>query len=127
MAINERQILAVARWTAYLLGTVMASVLSVCTVIPILFGGGDHFDPLAQLLRGKVLFSGILTTVIGLVIAPKWERIGGILTLGGLAFLRVVTGDFPPTMIFWPTLAVGLIYVACGLMKSKAAGSPSPS
>jgi hypothetical protein len=107
-------IVTVARWTARVVGTVMAAMLSVCIVIPVLFGGGDHFDPLGQLLRGKLLFATMLTTVIGLVIAPKWERIGGLLILGGLAFLVVVTGDFPPGMIFWPTLAAGLIYLACG-------------
>ena len=69
----------VARWIVRVVGTVIAAILFVCIVVPVLFGGGNNFDPLGQLLRGKVFFAAILTTVIGLVIATKWEIIGGLL------------------------------------------------
>ncbi len=112
-------VLTAARWTAYLLGAAMASVLAACVVVIVMFGGGDHFDPLAQILQGKPLFTGILMMVIGLVIGPKWEIVGGLLTLGGWAFLRVVTGDFPPAPYSWLILAVGLLYLGCGWWKGR--------
>ncbi|MEI8371450.1 MAG: hypothetical protein WCJ35_01315 [Planctomycetota bacterium] len=97
----------------------MASILFTIIVVVVIFGGGDTFDPLAQILRAKPLFAGMLMLVVGLIVAWKWERIGGLLTLSGLAFIAVVTGDLPPNEIFWPTLAVGLIYLGCGWRKTK--------
>jgi hypothetical protein len=32
----------------------------------------------------NLLFIAMLTTMIGLIVAWKWERIGGLLILGGL-------------------------------------------
>jgi hypothetical protein len=104
------------RWTARIVGTAMASILFAAIVVAILFGGGDHFDPLTQLLRGKLLFTGILTTVAGLLVAWKWERTGGLFILGGLAFLVAVTGDFPPNPIFVLTLLTGLLHLGCGFL-----------
>jgi hypothetical protein len=60
---------------------VIASVLLSTTVVIVLFGGGDHFDPLVQLLRGKLLFAGMLMLVVSLIAAWKWESIGGLFIL----------------------------------------------
>ncbi len=113
-------IMALARWTARLAGTLMLSQLLSAVVVIVIFGGGDAFDPLAQLIRGKLLFAAMLPMAVGLVVAWKWEVAGGLLTLGGLALLADVTGDFPPSVMYWATLAVGLLYVGCGWVKGRA-------
>jgi hypothetical protein len=103
-----------------MVGTAMAPVLLSTIVVIVVFGGGDTFDPLAQLLRAKLLFAAVLTLVVSLIAAWKWEGIGGLFILGGLAFLVILTGDFPPNVIFWPTLVVGLIYLGCGWRRDRS-------
>ena len=46
--------------------------------------------------------------VVGLIVAWKWERIGGLLILGGLAIFAVVNHGVRLNLVFGPMVAVGL-------------------
>jgi len=51
--------------------------------------------------------------MVGLVVAWKWEGIGGVLILGGFAFLSIVNHRISINNVFGPWLLTGLIYLAC--------------
>jgi hypothetical protein len=47
-------------------------------------------NPLAQPLAVNLLLATMLAMVVGLIVAWKWESIGGILILGGFGLFAVV-------------------------------------
>ncbi len=109
---REPRILTVARWTARLLGTAIL-------VLIVAFAIGEGLpNPLAQPLAVNLLFAAMLTMMVGLVLAWKWEGIGGLLILGGLAFFAIVNHGVPLNIIFVPWLLTGLLYLGCGWMKA---------
>jgi hypothetical protein len=56
---------------------------------------------------------------VGLVVAWKWEGVGGLLTLGGLALFAVVNHGIRFDVVFGSMLAVGLLYLLCGWLRSR--------
>ena len=112
----ERQIVTVARWTARILGTLLLLLIAVFTI------GEGVPNPLHGLLRENLLTVAMLTMIVGQIAAWKWERIGGLLILGGYILFAVVNHGVQFNVVFGPWLLTGLLYLACGLMKSKAAG-----
>jgi len=71
-------------------------------------------NPLAMSLRENLLSVALSTMIVGLVVAWRWERIGGALILGGLAFFAVVNHGVRLNLVSAPMLAVGLMYLGCG-------------
>ena len=63
--------------------------------------------------RRESTSAAILTMMVGLVVAWKWEGIGGVLILGGFAFLSIVNHRISINIVFGPWLLTGLIYLAC--------------
>ena len=118
MAIHERQILAVARWTARVVGTAILALIVALAV------GEGVPNPLALPIREQLLSIALVTMIVGLIVAWKWERIGGPLILGGFAFFAIVNHGVRLNLVFGPMFVVGLIYLACGWMKRNVASSP---
>ena len=114
--VNERQIVTVARWTARIVGTAVLAL-----IVALAIGEGVHPARLFETLPVALLTVGMLTMLVGLVAAWKWEGIGGLLILGGLAFFAVVDGGVKLNLVFGPMLAVGLIYLGCRWRRGKAA------
>ncbi len=79
-------------------------------------------NPFALSLSENLLFVASLTMMIGLVVAWRWEGIGGLLVLGGFAFFAAVNHGIQFNVVFGPLLATGLMYSACPWMSK----SPSP-
>jgi NADH:ubiquinone oxidoreductase subunit 2 (subunit N) len=79
-------------------------------------------NPLNQPLDVILLSVAMLTMVVGLVMAWRWERIGGLLVLGGLAFFAIVNHGVQLNVVFGPMLVVGLLYSGCGWWWRKACG-----
>ena len=46
----------------------------------------------------------MLTMIVGPIVAGKWESVGGILLVGGFAFLTVVNDGIPFNAVFTPML-----------------------
>lgn len=67
------------RWTARIVGTAILVLIAAIAI------GEGVPNLLAQPLPVNLLFVAMLTMVVGLIAAWKWEGIGGLLTLGGMA------------------------------------------
>jgi hypothetical protein len=101
-------LLTVLRWTARILGTAILILIATFAI------GEGVPNPLATTIREDLLSVALLTMLVGLVAAWRWEGIGGLLILGGLAFFAVVNHGVPLNLVFAPMLVVGLIYLGCG-------------
>ncbi len=120
MAINERQILTIARWTARVVGTLILLLIAVFAI------GEGVPNPLHGLLRENLLTVAMLTMIVGQIAAWKWESIGGVLILGAFGLFAVVNHRFQINIVFVPWLLTGLLYLGCGWMKSRIGSAPSP-
>jgi len=109
------------RWTARIIGTLLLLLIAVFAI------GEGLPNPLILSPREILLFAAIAMMLVGLIVAWKWEGIGGLLILGGYIFFAVVNHGAPFNIVFGPWLLTGLLYLACGLMKSKAARPSSRS
>ena len=105
-------LLLVLRWTARILGSVVLLLVAAFAV------GEGVPNPLAQPLAVNLLFIAIATMVIGLLVAWKWEVIGGTLILGGLGLFAIVNHGIRFNLVFGPILAVGLLHLLCGILRS---------
>ncbi len=113
MVINERHILPVLRWIARILGTAIL-------VLILAFAVGEGLpSPLAQPLDVNLLFAAMLTMMVGQILAWKWEKIGGLLILGGFALFAIVNHGIKLNLVFGPWLLTGLLYLGCGWRRAK--------
>jgi hypothetical protein len=79
-------------------------------------------NPLAQPVEVNLLSVALLTMMVGLIVAWRWEGIGGLLVLGGFGVFAAVNHGIQFNVVFGPLLATGLMYLACWWMNK----SPSP-
>jgi hypothetical protein len=116
MASKERQILTVLRWAARVVGTLILLLIAA-------FAIGEGFpSPFHGPLAERLLFAALTTMIVGLIVAWKWEGIGGSLILGGLAFFAVVNHGVPLNSVFAPMLFAGLLNLGCGCLRSRVVG-----
>ena len=73
----------------------------------------------------NLLFVAMLTMVAGLIAAWKWERIGGLLILGGLAFFAVVNHGIRFNVVFGPMLTVYRHIKKCSSPGQNEDGNPA--
>jgi hypothetical protein len=108
------------RWTARILGTLILAPIIAIALIAAISTGGEHFpNPLAWPIHNHLFFGAILIMIVGLIVALKWDNIGGLLILAGFAFFAIVIGGIPLNLIFVPIPFVGLLYLICGWWKTK--------
>ncbi|HVK14905.1 MAG TPA: hypothetical protein VM597_39570 [Gemmataceae bacterium] len=101
------------RWLARGLSIVVAA-----TVVLFLFGEGP-FDP-AELTRPEALLMGLFwMSWLGLLVAWRWELLGGTMTVGGIAGFYVAefmsAGQFPRGWAFAVIALPGILFLWCGL------------
>lgn len=109
----ERQVLAVARWTARVVGTAILALI-------ITIGIGEGLpNPLVLSIREQLLFIALATMIVGLVAAWKWERIGGLLILCGPPFFAVVNHGIRIKLVFGPMFLVGLLFLGYGWRRGR--------
>ncbi len=109
----KRPILTVARWIACVVGTAILALI-------VAFAVGEGLpNPFNQPLDVTLLSVAMLAMVVGFAVAWKWEGVGGILVLSGLAFFAIVNHGVNLNVVFGPMLVVGLLYLACGSWRAS--------
>jgi len=112
------------RWTARLLALCMAGFILLMAV-------GEGFNP-ARLKQSELLLSvPFFITWAGLLLGWRWEGLGGLLNVGGVAAFYVVHyavtgfGHFPRGWAF-PVLGVpGLLFLGSWFLRRCAAALPA--
>jgi hypothetical protein len=98
----------VGRWTARVVGTLMALFFLAFVV-------GEGPPPIFRLSwRESLEFVGMAGLFLGLVLAWKWERCGGLVTLASFAALSAINWRFGPNLIFLIPAAAGAVHILCG-------------
>ena len=80
----ERRIVTVLRWTARILGVALLLLVAAFAI------GEGVPNPLAMSVRESLLTLGLLTMLVGQVLAWKSEGIGGLLIVGGFGCSQLV-------------------------------------
>jgi hypothetical protein len=104
------------RWIARLTGLVAAGLF-----VAFLFMSGTMVLPsLTWGPQGIPLFIALVAAIAGVLIAWKWELVGGILSIvGSLAIMALVCAGSGGDMLFCallftlPILVAGLLYLGC--------------
>jgi hypothetical protein len=104
------------RWTARALTALLVGLVLVIFI-------GEGFNPLK--LKGVEVIQMIFfwTACIGMVIAWRWQVIGGALSLGGMIlFFAVeffVTGGFPRLPVLYLMLLPGILFLMDSLIRRR--------
>jgi len=109
----------VVRWAARALGTFIAGML-------LLFMIGEHYNPFVMQLREALhtLFMPV-GVVVGLLLAWRWERLGGVVAtvgrVGWYIFETVVSGRLLTAWYFALIALTGLLFLLAALLRQRAA------
>jgi hypothetical protein len=112
----ERWFVVVSRWTARTIGIPLFALL-----VPLAMGDGVP-NPLTASRREILFATVVLTMLFGLILAWKWEGIGGLLILGGLVLFATANEAFLLNIVFAPWLITGLLYLVCWVGKPRVGG-----
>ena len=116
---NERLLVKGLRWTARIIGVALLGLVAWVAILAIKEGG---LNPLTLSLQDRLAELAIWTMTLGLLIGWKWEGIGGLLVLGGVAFLGVVDYQSWPQVQTVAGLVTGLLYLACWWRTRRSTG-----
>lgn len=115
---SKKNILKVILWIARILGTI--------TIVFLLFMSfGELFSsekPATGLTSTLDIISLLffpLSTIIGLVLAYKWEGIGGIITVGGMISLHIIRPDIASNLLISAFAIPGLFYIIYSAWSKK--------
>ena len=103
----ERSIVVASRWTARTISLPLFVLLILLTL------GDDAPNPLTASPREWLFGTVVLTMLLGLVLAWKWEGVGGLLILCGLGLFATAVERFLLNIVFTPWLVMGVSYLVC--------------
>ena len=107
------------RWTARLFAAALLGLVAV------IFLGEGGFNPLKLTAVEAIQMTLFLTTCSGLVVAWRWQVIGGALSLGGMIlFLAVefaVRGGLPRGLLLHLMLLPGILFLVDGIIRKRMA------
>ena len=113
---NEQLFLTVIRWTARILGLALVAPVVLFAVWAI---GQDGFGAFTRPLHENLIEVALWVMTIGVLTGWKWEGIGGLLTLGGVAVLGMADYQFVPNIQVVVGTFVGLLYLVCWWRTSR--------
>jgi len=103
------------------------SIASVGFVLLMFIGSGlaEGFNPAQFTSRDWVgLFFFPFGVCLGMIVAWRWEGLGGGITVGSLvafyAALRIMGGRFPGGPYFALVAAPGVLFLVCGLLSARS-------
>lgn len=111
------------RWTARIIGTFVAVMLVVFMI-------GNHYNPFTMQLRDAIhtLFMPV-GVVLGLALAWRWEKLGGLIATLGMAgwsaMLLLPRGGFNPRYLWVPLLITlpGLLHLLAARLRDRTASA----
>ena len=109
------------RWIARIWAALMLAFMLFMFIAHIVEDGiGPEFS---LTLRESLMMVSMITSLVGLALAWKWERLGGILTLGGMAAFYIFdfafSGSFPRTPTFFIVAFPGVLFLIYFYSKRK--------
>ncbi|MEN6406436.1 MAG: hypothetical protein ABFC77_08190 [Thermoguttaceae bacterium] len=110
----DPRLVVLSRWVAR---TVSIPLFGLIVVLA--FGDGVP-NPLRASLQQNLLSMVVPVMLVTLSIAWRWEGVGGLLTLGGLALFAAATQRILLDIVLIPWLVTGLLYLACSIGKRRA-------
>jgi hypothetical protein len=112
---NQRLMVTILRWTARIIGVALLGPIVLNAVWAMRHNGPK---PFTASLQDNLLDMAMLMMTLGLLIGWKWEGIGGLLILGGVALLGLAYGTWSNVMtVAW--LATGLLHLTCWWRTSR--------
>ena len=117
-------------WLLYLLHwTARVLSLAVLGLVLLFFIGEGGFNPVAMTVRESVLMVFFLLTGLGLVVAWRWEAVGGALAILSLALFYVAnwlfSGQYPRGWAFAAMIMPALLFLLCSLCHAGRAHNTS--
>ena len=103
------------RWAGRIVGSFLAAFVLIF-IIAYAFSEEGLPNPFTQPLGVALEFIGLFAAVSGVVIAWKWEGLGGLLTIGGVMVFHIVERKF---WLAWGELfdLTGVLFVAYWYLK----------
>ena len=95
-------------------------------IIAIAIGEGPP-NPLTATVRENLLAAIVLIMLAGLILGWKWEGLGSIFILGGLALFAIVNRGLLLNIVMAPWLAAGLLYLASWYLQPRRVRRNAPS
>ena len=112
----EHWVVAVCRWTARTISIPLFGLLVLVTL------GDGVPNLLAASLRERLFVTVVSLMLFGLILARKWEGVGGLLILGGLVLFATANEAILLDILLAPWLVTGLLYLACWVGKRRGGG-----
>ena len=110
------------RWPARVCGLLLVGVFG-------LFAVGEGFNPLALTASEMVACALFAPALLGLLVAWRWERTGGLMTVSGMVAFglwgvveRGRWGWSGP--VFWSVLVIGVLFVAAAFEGQASKATP---
>lgn len=111
--LRDPWIVVTCRWTA-------RTISIPLFVLLVLFTPVDGMQDLLVASQRVWLFVVVdLMVLFGLILAWRWEGVGGLLILGGLILFAAAGEAFLLNIVFMPWLVTGLAYLVCWVVATR--------
>lgn len=123
---KDNKIMRVVRWTARIWSTLMAGMI---LLIFIGEGVNSDFGPMPHLTpRETAMMIAFVIVFIGLVLAWRWEILGGSLIVLGMAAFYLLdylfSGSFPRGPVFLLIASPGVLFLVHGIREKSVVEGP---
>jgi hypothetical protein len=105
---NKNRILTIVLWIARIWGTISAAFLLFMVGAHIVGEGIGTFNSLSEIVQFLLFPCGVCE---GLIIAWKWEGLGGFITTGSIITLYVLRPDLISAVFITVLAAPGLLFL----------------
>ena len=109
--------ITILRWTTTIAGSAVA--LLILAIFVGESASGDPPNPLEMSGPEVIKFFGIILALAGLVLAWRFEMLGGLLVLAGLTTFMLIEKELWINWIFGLLGLVGLTHVLCGVVRGR--------
>ena len=101
----------IIRWTARTL-SLIAIIFHALSFL------GDRWS--GPLLTGDIVRLGLWGIILlGLILAWKWERLGGLIIIGGFVAQASLNADILMMWAFWVAPAIGVLFIISSMEQRK--------